>query len=177
MLKRLVGNATQTFFLDLQVASFACKRKSGKEKMPKKKSQEENKNIKNKKDFGMVNYPVGDFLIQIKNAALAKKRDVEVSNTKLIKEVAKVLKKEGILDETSETGGTFSVRLSFRKKEPVILNLKLISKPGLRIYWGVDELSKKRGPSKFILSTPEGILSSKGAIKKRIGGEVICEIW
>lgn len=125
----------------------------------------------------MTNYPVGDFLIRIKNALLAKKREVEVPGTKLIKEVATVLEKEGVLDEVRKVKGKLSVRLVFRKKEPVILGLKLISKPGSRIYWGVDELAKKRGPSIFILSTPEGILSSKEAIKKRVGGEVICEVW
>ena len=125
----------------------------------------------------MTNYPVGDFLIRVKNAVLARNREVVVANTKLIKEVAKVLKREGFLESISEKGGELSVRLSFRRKEPVILGIKLVSKPGLRIYMGIDELEKKKGPSMFIISSPKGVMSSSEAKKKRLGGEVIAEVW
>ena len=57
------------------------------------------------------------------------------------------------------------------------MDLKLVSKPGLRIYMGADELAAKRGPSYYILSTSKGIKTSREAIKERIGGEVIVEIW
>ncbi len=125
----------------------------------------------------MTNYPVGDFLIRVKNAALARKRDVVVMNTKLINEVAKVLKKEGFLDEIRESKGELLASLVFRKKEPILLGIKLVSKPGLRIYMGVDELKMRRGPSVFIISTPKGVMSSDEAKKKRLGGEVIAEVW
>ena len=125
----------------------------------------------------MTNYPVGDFLIRVKNAVLARNREVVVANTKLIKEVAKVLKREGFLDAISEKGGELSARLSFRRKEPLILGIKLVSKPGLRIYMGIDELEKKKGPSMFIISSPKGVISSSEAKKKRLGGEVIAEVW
>lgn len=125
----------------------------------------------------MVNYPVGDFLIRIKNAALARKKLVEVQGTKAIKAVADVLKKEGFLESVDKKGKKLSLRLSYMKKEPVLLGLKLVSKPGLRIYMGVEELEAIKGPSIFVLSTPKGVISSKEAIKKRLGGEVIVEIW
>jgi small subunit ribosomal protein S8 len=88
-----------------------------------------------------------------------------------------VLKKEGILTEVKKKDGTLMVKLAYRKKEPILMNLKLVSKPGLRIYMGADELSAIRKPSFLVLSTPKGIMTSFEAIKKRIGGEVIVEIW
>jgi len=123
------------------------------------------------------NFPVGDFLVRIKNAALARKQEVEIVNSKLIEALAKVLKKEGILTEIKKSKGKLTVGIAYRKKEPILLDLKIVSKPGLRIYMSVDELSAIRRPSFFILSTPKGILTSKEAIKGNIGGEVIVEIW
>ena len=123
-----------------------------------------------------INYPIGDFLVRIKNAVLARNREVVVEKTKLIVAVAKVLKKSGYLSDFQERKGEVIVRLAYRKKEPVILDMKLVSKPGLRVYKNVDELEKKRGPSTYIISTSKGILTSNEAIKKRVGGEVIVEI-
>jgi small subunit ribosomal protein S8 len=124
-----------------------------------------------------INYSIGDFLVRIKNTALAGKKEFEVDNTKLIESVAEVLKKEGILTEVKKKDGILMVKLAYRKKEPILMNLKLVSKPGLRIYMGADELSAIRKPSFLVLSTPKGIMTSFEAIKKRIGGEVIVEIW
>jgi len=116
-------------------------------------------------------------LIRIKNAALAKRRFVEVEKTKLIEGVAKVLKKEGILSDLSVKKGKLIAGITYRQKSPYLGGLKLVSKPGLRIYMGADELAKLRGVSFFIVSTPKGIVTSKEAIKKRMGGEVIVEVW
>jgi small subunit ribosomal protein S8 len=124
-----------------------------------------------------INYSIGDFLIRIKNTALARRKEMEVDNTKLIESVAKVLKKEGILTEVKKKEGKLMVKLAYRKKEPTLIDLRLVSKPGLRIYMGADELSAIRKPSFLVLSTPKGIMTSREAIKQRIGGEVIVEIW
>jgi small subunit ribosomal protein S8 len=124
-----------------------------------------------------INYSIGDFLIRIKNAALAGKKEFEVDNTKLIESIAKVLKKEGILTEVKKKGGKLMVKLAYRKKEPILMDLKIVSRPGLRIYMGADELSAIRGPSYFVLSTSKGMKTSREAIKERIGGEVIVEVW
>lgn len=124
-----------------------------------------------------INYSIGDFLIRIKNTALAGKKEFEVDSTKLIESIAKVLKKEGILTEVKKKSGKLTVKLAYRKKEPTLMNLKIISRPGLRIYMGADELSAIRGPSYFVLSTPKGTMTSLEAIKQRVGGEVIVEIW
>ena len=127
----------------------------------------------------MTNYPAGDFLIQIKNAARTNKREISVKSTKYLLEVAKVFEKEGILDGVRSESGKLTANISYHKKEPVLMDLKLVSKPGLRKYMGVDEIkSRKRARSTFlILSTPQGVMSSREAYKKNIGGEVIVEIW
>jgi len=125
----------------------------------------------------MTNYPIGDFLIRIGNAAMAGKKEVEVPATKLISETAKALKKAGYLNEVTEKKGVLVASLAMRRKSPVLMKLKLISRPGLRIYLGIDDIEKKRGPSRFLISTPQGMMMSPEAIKKRVGGEVVAEIF
>lgn len=125
----------------------------------------------------MVNYPVGDFLIRLKNAAFAKRKDVVVPSTKLIKAVAEVLVKEGYLDKVTADNGNLIATLKYKAKEPVLMNLKLKSKLGLRVYMNVDELKAVRGSYILILSTPLGVMSSREAIKRNAGGEVIAEVY
>jgi len=124
----------------------------------------------------MTNYPIGDFLIRIGNAALAGKKEIPMPSTKLIKDVAQALKKAGYLAEVEDKKGILTATLMIKRKEPVIMKIKLVSKPGLRIYMGADEIGKKRGPSKFLITTPKGIMMSDAAIKNHLGGEVIAEI-
>lgn len=124
-----------------------------------------------------VNYPVGDFLVRIKNAVLANNREFEVVSTKLIRKVAEVLAKGRYLEKVEEKDGRLAIKLAYYRKEPVLMDIKLVSKPGLRIYMNVDELEKKKGPSVYILSTPKGVMLSTQAIKSRLGGEVIAEVW
>ncbi len=125
----------------------------------------------------MTNYAIGDFLIQIKNSGMADKKEVTTKSTKLIRSVADVLKKNNYLDSVTEQDGNITVILKYHKKQPRLVDLKLVSTPGLRVYRNVDELGSHKGISRFIVSTPEGIMFSKDAVKKRIGGEVIAEIW
>jgi small subunit ribosomal protein S8 len=123
------------------------------------------------------NYSVGDFLIRIKNTAMAKNKVLEYKAEKQIVAIAEAFNKLGFLDEVKKEKETLNVSLAFKNKKPVIMNLKLISKPGLRVYMGVAEIEKKRGPSVYLISTPKGIISSLAAVKAGVGGEVIAEIW
>lgn len=123
-----------------------------------------------------TNYPVGEFLISLKNASMAKNKKVAIKANKEIVAIAETLKKLGYLDEVKKNKDTLNVSLAFRFKKPVLMNLKLVSKPGLRIYMGVDEIEKKKGPSTYLISSPKGIISTKDAVKTRTGGEVIAEI-
>jgi small subunit ribosomal protein S8 len=124
-----------------------------------------------------INYPIGDFLIRLKNAVIAGNKEVVVPTTKLIKSVSQVLKKSGFISEIKENEGSMSVTLAIRRKEPVLMDVRLISKPGLRIYMKVDELEKAKGPYVAILSTPLGIMTAMDAIKKKTGGELIARIY
>lgn len=124
-----------------------------------------------------ANYPIGDFLIRIKNSARAGGKVVEVPTTKLIFAVAEVLKSEGFLSEVKKTDGKLELKLAYKSKQPVLMDLKLRSKPGLREYMDADKLEKFRGSSILIVSTSKGIMSSYKARKARVGGEVIAEIW
>ena len=127
--------------------------------------------------MGNINYPVGDFLIRVKNAALARGHQIIVPGTKSIERVAKCMEKMGYLGEVVKKDKEISAKLAYRAKEPVLINLKLVSKPGLRVYMSVDELSKIKRPSQFIISTSKGIVTTKEAKKLSVGGEVIAEIW
>ena len=124
-----------------------------------------------------TNYSVGDFLIRIKNVAMAGNKEVKIESNKQLVAVAEALKKMGFVDTVKNEKGILTIRLTFKNKKPRIMNIKLISKPGLRIYMGVDELEEKKGPSIFLVSTPKGVVSSLAAIKNRVGGEVIAEIY
>jgi len=124
----------------------------------------------------MQTYPAGDFLIRIKNASLANRKEVEVFSSKFVKEIAKALKEEGFLDTIEEKKGKIKVTLAFSHKKPVVMDIKLISRPGLRIYRNVDDMAKIKRPTIFLISTPKGVISSRKAIKQRLGGEVLAEI-
>jgi len=136
-----------------------------------------NKNSKRRSNVAGLNYPVGDFLIRVKNAGLARNKTVEVGYTKLIAEVAKVLKDKKILDEVDVKDQKVITRLAYIKKEPVLIDVKLISKPGLRVYGGAAEIEKIKSPSFLIISTSKGVMSDRDAVKKNLGGEFIAEIF
>lgn len=124
----------------------------------------------------MTNYQIGDFLIRLKNAGMANLKEVSVNKTNLILAVAKTLKKEGFLDTVTEKDGKVSVTLSIFRKKPVLSNVTIISRPGLRIYMNVDEIEAIKTPDTYIISTPKGVMSGKDAKKLRLGGEVIAKV-
>ncbi len=124
----------------------------------------------------MTNYQIGDFLIKLKNAGMASLKEVSFPKTNLVLAVAKTLKTEGFLESVEEKDGNIKVRLSIFKKKPVLSNVTIISRPGLRIYMGVDELESIKIPDVYIISTPKGVMSGKQAKKARMGGEVIAKV-
>jgi small subunit ribosomal protein S8 len=123
-----------------------------------------------------TNYPVGDFLIKLKNASMAGNKEVKVVTSKKILAIAEALKKLGFLDSVKKEKDEITVGLTFKNKKPLLMDVKLISKPGLRIYMGATEIEKKKGPSIFLLTSPNGIISSLQAVKMNQGGEVIAEL-
>ena len=123
-----------------------------------------------------TNYPVGD-LIRIKNAAQAKNREVKDTSTKKKVAVAKTLEKAGFVEDVKSKGGILSLSVSFSHKSPILMDIKLVSKPGRRVYYKLSDIEAKRGPSIFLVCTPKGILTTKEAKKIGSGGEIIAEIW
>jgi len=125
----------------------------------------------------MISYPVGDFCIRLKNAAMSGQKEFRVPETKLVRAVAEVFKKEKYLDQVTSDNGELVCTLSYRKKQPILLDLKLVSTPGLRVYKNVDELSNHKGASWLVISTSKGVKSLSSALKSGMGGEVIVEVW
>jgi small subunit ribosomal protein S8 len=130
----------------------------------------------------MVNDPLGDMIVQIKNAALAGKSHVELPYSNLKYEVAKVLVKEGYLVSVEKAGEvpkkTLTITLRYKNNKSVITDLKRKSKPGLRVYVGKKEIQKVVGGMGIaVISTSGGIMTGKDARIKGHGGELICEIW
>lgn len=127
----------------------------------------------------MNNYPVGDYLIRVKNAARAGRRETIVDNTKFIQKVAETLKKMQVLESIEIKDGKLISNLNYHKKEPMLIDLKLVSKPGLRKYVTYEDMGtrKRRNSTELVLSTSQGVMSSSEAGKKRLGGEVIAEVW
>lgn len=129
-----------------------------------------------------MNYVIGDFVIQLKNASLANKKSIVTPYANLSKAVALVLKKEGFLDEIKEETidghRMLSVALRYQKRKPAITNVHLVSKPSLRTYIKPTEIGRKQGRATIaVISTNIGILTGKDAIKKGVGGELLFQIW
>ena len=129
----------------------------------------------------MNNFPIGDFLIRIKNAYLASRKTVLIPWSLPKEEIAKLLTKYGFIagvkKEKAEKNRYFlKIGLFSRKKLPS-LEIELFSKPGRRFYAGVKDLPyPERKGALIIISTSEGIMSGSQAKKKNLGGEVIAHL-
>ena len=127
--------------------------------------------------------PVADMLTRIRNANSAKHDTVDVPASNLKKSIAQILLDEGyikafnIVDNGNQ--GIIHITLKYQaKKEQVISGLKRVSKPGLRIYAGADELPKVlKGLGIAIVSTSKGVMTDKKARELHIGGEVLAFVW
>lgn len=126
--------------------------------------------------------PISDMLTRIRNAQARRKADVVMPYSKLKNQLAKILVEEGFIlsAKEMEEGGHRQLKLELKyvANEPVIRNIRRISKPGRRVYLG-----SKRLPFVFddlgiaIVSTSRGLMTNKRARKEKIGGEVICEVF
>jgi small subunit ribosomal protein S8 len=126
----------------------------------------------------LINDPIGDLLTRIRNIVMAGKTEITVPTSRLKEDVCKVLQKEGYLSEVKTVKGDLVLTLATSHRKPVLTGIKSISKPGLRIYRKADELPfPLRGAGIAIISTPEGVMTSAEAKKKRLGGEVLGEAW
>ena len=128
--------------------------------------------------------PIADMLTRIRNANTAKHDTVDVPSSKMKLSIAEILFNEGYIKkyEVIEDGAFKTIRITLKygedKNEKIITGLKRISKPGLRVYAGKDELPKVLGGlGVAIISTNNGVLTDKEARKAGVGGEVLCFVW
>ncbi len=125
--------------------------------------------------------PVADLLTRIRNAQSAKHTDVSLPSSKTKVAICKVLKDEGyIADYSSDeaTKPTLNVQLRYHNGEPVIEELKRVSRPGLRVYKACEQLPQVRGGlGVAIVSTNKGLLTDRAARAAGVGGEVLCTVF
>jgi small subunit ribosomal protein S8 len=123
--------------------------------------------------------PIADLLTRIRNGQTARKPEVSMASSKLKTAIARVLKEEGyVADFRLDSEGqktTLTIGLKYYDGRPVIDRLERVSRPGLRIYRGKDELPKVLGGmGTVIVSTPQGVMTDKKARSIGQGGEVLC---
>ena len=127
--------------------------------------------------------PVADMLTRIRNANNAKHETVDVPASNMKKSIAQILLDEGYIKASQVvedgTQGVIRITLKYNAgKEKVISGLRRVSKPGLRVYAGADELPKVlRGLGIAIVSTSKGIMTDKKAREAHVGGEVLAFVW
>ena len=123
--------------------------------------------------------PIADMLTRIRNANQMRNKEVSMPVSKMKLEIAKILESEGFITNYTVKDNTLTLTLKYgQNKERVITGLKRISKPGLRVYAGADEIPQVlNGLGIAIISTPKGVMTDKLARKNNVGGEVIAYIW
>ena len=128
--------------------------------------------------------PIADFLTRIRNGLAAKKRWVDIPSSSLKKRISLVLKEEKYINDfffITSDGNKEVIRIFLKydyNGDPVIENLKRVSKPGLRVYVGAGEAPRVLdGLGVSIISTSKGVLSNKKAKKLGVGGELLCEVF
>ena len=126
--------------------------------------------------------PIADMLTRIRNAIVAKHKDVEIPQSKEKLAIAEILLKEGYIKgfEVIENPvqNTIVIELKYVDKKNVITGLERVSKPGLRMYSNVAELPKVlNGMGIAIVSTSKGVMSDSEAREKHVGGEVLAYVW
>jgi small subunit ribosomal protein S8 len=127
--------------------------------------------------------PIADMLTRIRNANKAMHETTTMPTSKIKEEIARLLKEEGYITdfrvEDGESFNTLTIDLKFgRNRERIITDLKRISKPGRRVYARKDRLPRVLGGmGTAILSTSGGLITSKTAEQRGVGGEVICFVW
>ena len=131
----------------------------------------------------MMTDPVSDMLTRIRNANMALHKTVAMPASKLREELARVLVSEGYVDgyEVTGAGAKRSIEIKLRygaNRERVIEGLRRVSTPGRRVYSGADELPRVQGGlGVAVVSTSQGLLPDREARRRRLDGEILCEVW
>ena len=126
--------------------------------------------------------PIADMLTRIRNANSARHDTVDVPASNMKKSIAQILLDEGYIKSyqivDDGTQGVIYITLKYNGKDKVITGLRRVSKPGLRVYVGADELPRVlRGLGIAIVSTSKGVMTDKAARAAHVGGEVLAFVW
>lgn len=131
----------------------------------------------------MMTDPISDLLTRIRNAASARRESAEVPWSRTKEGLVRLLREEGyIRDYVVEGEGpkkSLKVKIAYSESgDAIIRGLRRVSRPSLRIYRGADDVPRVRnGLGVSIVSTPQGLLVDREARKRKVGGEVLCEVW
>jgi len=131
----------------------------------------------------IVTDPIADMLTRIRNAVAVGHERVTMPASKQKVNIAKILVDEGFIDrfELTENGHRSELELVLRyaeRRRPVIMGLKRVSRPGHRVYAGAKELPRVQGGlGVAVVSTSQGLMPDREARKRRLGGEIVCEVW
>lgn len=123
--------------------------------------------------------PIADMLTRIRNGQMAEKLGISMPNSKLKEAIAKVLKDEGYIEDyavrQAGSKAELDIELKYYAGRPVIERIERVSRPGLRIYRGMQDLPKvMNGLGIAIVSTPKGVMTDRKARSVNVGGEVLC---
>jgi small subunit ribosomal protein S8 len=130
-----------------------------------------------------VTDPIADMLTRIRNASLARHRELTLPSSRIKRDIARILVEEGFIESYATTQDgvqeLLTIQLKYVEgKTPVVSGLKRISKPGLRVYARKTEIPRVLGGlGTAILSTSHGIMTGQSARKLNLGGEVLCYVW
>lgn len=136
----------------------------------------------------MINDPIADMLTRIRNAQMAGHADVAMPSSNIKKEIARILKEEGFIEDYTVAEGekvsqnTLTVKIKYagerRSRRPVITGIERVSRPGRRVYTRHDEIPwVLSGMGISILSTPKGVMTGQRARQEGVGGEILCKVW
>lgn len=130
-----------------------------------------------------MNYHVADFILRLKNASLARRKQVMMPYSNINKAIGKTLVREGFLaeikEETVDGKKSLVAQLRYENRRPVINDVVIISKPSLRVYMNARDIRSAAGRDAMtaIVSTNAGVMTGKDAAKKGVGGELLFRVW
>jgi len=128
-----------------------------------------------------MNYPTGDFLIRIKNAYAAHKKELSFPYTKAAMAISKILEEEGYIKKVKETADgakkNIVIELKYAGRKPAIQGVNLVSKPSVHEYSDLKKIKRESRYGITIITTSKGIMTAAKAQKAGVGGELICRVF
>jgi len=130
----------------------------------------------------MVTDPIADMLTRIRNAIMAHHDSVLIPSSRIKLSIAKILKDEGFITDYTVLRGkpqrVIKISLKYMNERPALAGLERVSKPGLRLYVGRQEIPRVYGGlGVAILSTSKGVMTGQDAWRRNLGGELLCYVW